>query len=504
MRKDGHCSGKYEAIWQNLVLTTANDAQANVFELQFDRLRRAGIINSETRTQTVADPTGKRIGSGGGMINALTKCFPDGIDPTQKTLILQCGGDSQRIPHQSLLGKLFAPLLPPDFSVFESIYQVLNGIGRQMDCGIVVACGDTLMRQPTKSQLPTQAFDVLGVGYWGTINLGQQHGVYQFEAKTHLIERVWQKSDPKKLKQICNHQGQVAVDTGILIFQNRGIGTWQKWIDQTSTGAPNQYLDLYGQILPQLVDDPEIVCRVWMPDDLRFFHTGTTRQYFDLIGNPANKVEFMVPLQGKPTRSSSTRLGNWVKIEYATDDNPKLTGGGATIFGQPIKLWLAEHKLTPDLIWANSAEGDLSSENQSLWNARLFPVLAEYESADGAQSATDQLPDWFINPNLDWQTTARISMAEAMAQADREKVFILDQQAQAKALAEDILTQIESAQDKDFRPFLNQILTPEGYQTITQVLTTELEQIESPLQCARLQKVVVDLDEKMGNEDYHY
>ena len=66
-----------------------------------------------------------------------------GIDFDQKTLMLHSGGDSQRIPHQSLQGKIFASLPAPDFSVFESIYQVLSQIGQQLESGIVVACGDT-------------------------------------------------------------------------------------------------------------------------------------------------------------------------------------------------------------------------------------------------------------------------------------------------------------------------------------------------------------------------
>merc|ERR1712202_63093 len=101
------------------------------------------------------------------------------------------------------------------------------------------------------------------------------------------------------------------------------MGAWQKWINQPPTD--DQYLDLYGQVLPLLVAVPEIDFRVWMPENLQFFHTGTTRQYFDLIGSSANKVEYIVPLQTKPT--------SWVKIEYATDENPKLAGDKATIFG---------------------------------------------------------------------------------------------------------------------------------------------------------------------------
>jgi fucokinase len=345
------------------------------------------------------------------------------------------------------------------------------------------------MRQPTEPQLPNQTFDVLGIGYWGSIALGTQHGVYQFEAGT--VERVWQKSDPKTLQQVSNHQGQVAVDTGIIIFQDRGVEAWQKWINQASTD--DQYLDLYGQVLPLLADDPEIDFRVWMPENLQFFHTGTTRQYFDLIGNSANKVEFIVPLQNEPT--------SWVKIEYATGENPKLAGDEATIFGQPIGQWLAKHQLSPDLIWVDSAGNSLSSQNRSLWTARLFPVLTGVEEVSDAQTADDEPPNWFTNPNSAWEATPRMSMAEAIAESDREKAFLLDQQTQAKILAQEILTQIELEQDRDFRPFLNQILTPEGYQTITRILTTGLERIESPLQRARLYKVVADLAGKMGDRD---
>ena len=131
-----------------------------------------------------------------------------------------------------------------------------------------------------------------------------------------------------------------------------------------------------------------------------------------------------------------------------------------------------------------------------------FPQLAADLANAYIQHLQHQLPNWFVNPDLSWETSPRMSMAEAIAAADREKAFILDQQTQAKALAKDILTQIESAQrterDQDFRPFLNRILTSTGYQTATEILTRRLEQTKNPQQCIRLQRVVAYLTEKMG------
>ena len=89
-------------MWENIILTATNFAQAEVFESQLQRLRRAKVLDPEVRTWVIPDPDGQRIGSGGATFNALATCFPQGIGFDQKTLMLHSGGDSQRIPHQSL------------------------------------------------------------------------------------------------------------------------------------------------------------------------------------------------------------------------------------------------------------------------------------------------------------------------------------------------------------------------------------------------------------------
>ena len=221
-------------MWENLILTATNSAQAEVFESQLKRLRRAKVLDPEVRTWVIPDPDGQRIGSGGATFNALATCFPQGIGFDQKTLMLHSGGDSQRIPHQSLQGKIFASLPAPDFSVFESIYQVLSQIGQQLEFGIVVACGDTPLRFSGQPKLPSQDFDILGIGHWADLDLGTRHGVYQTAKPEfsksqilHQVKSVWQKASTDLLKQFCNNDQQVIIDTGVLIFQGRSIDQLQ-------------------------------------------------------------------------------------------------------------------------------------------------------------------------------------------------------------------------------------------------------------------------------------
>ena len=73
-------------MWENIVLTATNSAQAEVFESQLKRLRRAKVLDPEVRTWVIPDPDGQRIGSGGATFNALASCFPKGVDFDQKTL----------------------------------------------------------------------------------------------------------------------------------------------------------------------------------------------------------------------------------------------------------------------------------------------------------------------------------------------------------------------------------------------------------------------------------
>ena len=139
----------YNKVWDKCVLTAANESQAIVYRLQLQRLKRAGVLHPETEYLVIPDPNGVRVGSGGATLHVLRYLKSigqeaNGID--SRLLILHSGGDSKRIPHQSILGKIFAPLPSPRNSIFEVMSNFLTSLGAQIDAGIVVACGDTWMQ----------------------------------------------------------------------------------------------------------------------------------------------------------------------------------------------------------------------------------------------------------------------------------------------------------------------------------------------------------------------
>ena len=55
---------KAGAIWDYLILTGSNDGQADSYRRELDMRRRLGLLASVRNVLVVADPGGKRIGSG--------------------------------------------------------------------------------------------------------------------------------------------------------------------------------------------------------------------------------------------------------------------------------------------------------------------------------------------------------------------------------------------------------------------------------------------------------
>lgn len=53
-----------DKVWDRCVLTATNEAQASVYRLQLQRLKRAGVLHPETEYSVIPDPDGVRIGSG--------------------------------------------------------------------------------------------------------------------------------------------------------------------------------------------------------------------------------------------------------------------------------------------------------------------------------------------------------------------------------------------------------------------------------------------------------
>src|SRR5947209_6475012 len=109
--------------WDYLIVTASNDSQAAAYRGQLELRRRLGLLPNVKSVLVVADPPGRRIGSGGSTILCLLEVLQHQIargaaassDWEQwlrglRVLIVHAGGDSRRLPAYGPCGKIFVPV----------------------------------------------------------------------------------------------------------------------------------------------------------------------------------------------------------------------------------------------------------------------------------------------------------------------------------------------------------------------------------------------------------
>lgn len=153
--------------WDYLILTAANGDQAAAYEAQIRMRREAGQLANVREILVVADPRGRRVGSGGSTLQCLLEVLRRESEAGQnirnfaaaetilrglRILIVHAGGDSRRLPAYSPCGKIFVPL-PGDSqsAVTPTLFDRLVPVFLDLPAGppgegqIVVASGDALI-----------------------------------------------------------------------------------------------------------------------------------------------------------------------------------------------------------------------------------------------------------------------------------------------------------------------------------------------------------------------
>jgi fucokinase len=112
--------------------------------------------------------------------------------------------------------------------------------------------------------------------------------------------------------------------------------------------------------------------------------------------------------------------GGFVTRVYGLDDNPKLLWDDpdATFLGRPWQEWLSGVGVGAEDVWPDVPMGE-----RTLWNACLYPVVADREESLAlslpVQDPTDVPPDW----RAQWQACPRLSLAESFARADGDRIL---------------------------------------------------------------------------------
>ena len=307
--------------WHYLILTASNDLQADGYRRQLELRRRVGLLHSFEQVLVVADPGGRRIGSGGSTIACLqevlshearTQRSGDARDLRElRILIIHAGGDSRRLPAYGQCGKIFVPLPgESDSPVATTLFDRQLPVYRELPAPpegrgqVVITSGDVFLGFSSQD-VRFAARGVTGLACPAPAEQAANHGVY-CRGSGGLVRRFLQK--PSVEQQLdtgaLDVAGRALLDIGVIEFDAATAEELLQWGNGNGRGLS---LDFYREICCALGtdntlssylttardagscwDDTDLAnlyrvvapvpCHVHVLSHCDFLHFGTTRQ----------------------------------------------------------------------------------------------------------------------------------------------------------------------------------------------------------------------------------
>lgn len=269
--------------WDILIVTASNEQQAQGYEAQLTLRRELGLLRDVREAMVVADPGGKRIGSGGSTLLCLMEVLRRrlGSDLARsdarmweqalselRILIIHAGGDSRRLPAYGPCGKIFSPVPGEnDSAVYLSLFDRLlatflalpepsHGRGQ-----VVITSGDVLLRfDPTRVKFDQNGITSLAchtqpeqASRHGVFCPGQDGEVRLYLQKPSIAEQT-QMGAIDTYGQACLDIGVMSVDPATAVRLLQLFGATADASDGfTLMGSPGQAvlehgLDFYREI----------------------------------------------------------------------------------------------------------------------------------------------------------------------------------------------------------------------------------------------------------------
>ena len=286
--------------WDYLIVTASNTQQAEVYASQLRLRQDLGMLSQAGKVLVLADPEGRRIGSGGSTLFCLATVINHELDDCPvavknsaapfeilqrlRILIIHAGGDSKRLPAYGPCGKIFVPLPEEDLSVpgqtlFDrnaaelfSLPAPANGKGQ-----VVVVSGDALLLFRAGIFQPAESGVTVLSNFTGTEE-ARRHGVYCVNA--HGALRLYLQKPTGEEQQrhgAVDRSGRVLLDLGLMSFEATTAAVWLKafdfsfnpdgrfgWSEEMKAYILAHELDLYR----------EICCAMGMEaDETSYLHT---------------------------------------------------------------------------------------------------------------------------------------------------------------------------------------------------------------------------------------
>ncbi|RPI28920.1 MAG: hypothetical protein EHM61_03420 [Acidobacteria bacterium] len=224
--------------WDYLIVTASNRAQALAYETQLKLREQLGLLADVKRTMVVADPEGKRVGSGGSTIYSVLAVLNRELSPIDREqaaspetwlaalqklriLIVHAGGDSRRLPAYAPCGKVFIPV-PGDSdravttTLFDRQLPIYLALPPNSTAGqLVVTSGDVLLSFDPSQVVFKQG--ITGLGCNASPEEAARHGVYSPGASGRVR---WYLQKPKVSEQAAkggiDRYGRSILDIGVM------------------------------------------------------------------------------------------------------------------------------------------------------------------------------------------------------------------------------------------------------------------------------------------------
>ena len=236
-----------------IVITAANEAQAAGYREQVAWRRANGFFDDRTDVMVVPDPGGRRVGSLGATLNVLVELErrAKGKDPFKGRRILVChsGGDSRRTPAYAAMGKAFTPLPCVSeegrpLALFDLIVREADRLPVPAGGQLLVLSGDVLITVDPSS-VDFSRPGLTGVAWFAEMAEGARHGVYVASGDSSVTDTCrpvvdfLQKPSAAEASAAgaVDRLGRVAVDTGILSFDPALCRTMLAFARKTGAGS---------------------------------------------------------------------------------------------------------------------------------------------------------------------------------------------------------------------------------------------------------------------------
>ncbi len=266
-----------------------------------------------------SDPTGHRVGSGGGTAWLLNECFRNekhdgGTElifsvwlANEKRILLHAGGQSRRLPAYAPSGKILTPIPVFRWERGQRLNQHLLELQLPLyekimakaprDLNTLIASGDVYIRSEATLQDMPQA-DVVCYGLWTDLSLATRHGVFASRRDTpNRLDFMMQKPSLARLEELSSSHFFL-MDIGIWILSDRAVEVLMRRSNNPLNPEIPRYYDLYSDFGTALGDTPSsvdeevnnlTVAILPLPGG-EFYHFGTSRELITSTLAIQNKV----------------------------------------------------------------------------------------------------------------------------------------------------------------------------------------------------------------------